>query len=135
VRPYRAPRGSRAQAEEQAAGLLIDVLDRELAPFHPTLLHPEQGVEPAFIGYPLFSICCLELYNHICETIAYRQCANDNCLRLFVRQAGRAQKGRHRTQGVRFCSYECARAQAQRDYRTRKREQDGDTNTARGVDL
>jgi hypothetical protein len=52
------------------------------------------------------------------ENAAYRVCANEPCQRMFVRQAGRAQHGQHRTRGVRFCSSTCARAQSQRDKST-----------------
>jgi hypothetical protein len=69
----------------------------------------------------LYDICCLELFNHIVERAAYRRCQNETCARLFVRQAGRAQHGQRRTTGVMYCSSSCARAQAQRAYRARRR--------------
>ncbi|MFD9123567.1 hypothetical protein [Kitasatospora sp. NPDC059571] len=63
----------------------------------------------------------LQLYNHLAEGAAVRTCANHNCGRDFVRQRGRANYGQHRTTGVKYCSRECARAQAQRDLRRRRR--------------
>jgi hypothetical protein len=68
----------------------------------------------------LFSVLCLELFNHIAEQSSYRICANERCGKLFVRQSGRALHGQHRTKGVKYCSAECARCQAQRQYRRRQ---------------
>jgi len=65
----------------------------------------------------------MELFNHIVEDARYLHCANTNCGRLFVRQQGRAQRGQHRTSGVKYCSPRCARAQAKRDKRQELREQ------------
>jgi hypothetical protein len=91
----------------------------------PDLLVTDEDEEPdlAVISadLPLYCICCLELYNHIIERLPFKQCANETCGRLFVRQRGRAQHGQHRAIGVKYCSYECARAQAQREHRRRKR--------------
>jgi hypothetical protein len=69
----------------------------------------------------LYSYCCLELFNHIVEGAEYRVCANETCDKLFVRQEGRAIHRQHRSKGVKYHSPECARAQAQREYRRRKR--------------
>lgn len=69
----------------------------------------------------VLSVAFLQLYNHLVEEAHVRRCANDNCGRDFVRQRGRAEYGQHRTTGVKYCSRECARAQAQRDLRRRRR--------------
>lgn len=92
---------------------------------HILLTDDDEEPDPRSIvdDLPLYSICCLELYNHIVERLPYRQCANETCQRLFVRQSGRAKLGQHRTLGVKYCSHECARAQAQREHRRRKRQQ------------
>jgi hypothetical protein len=63
----------------------------------------------------------LELYNHACEDAVYKICQNETCRRLFVRQEGRSLHGQHRRTGVKYCTSECARAQAQRSYRQRIR--------------
>lgn len=73
-----------------------------------------------FALLPLYSICCVELFNHISEAAQYRRCANERCQRLFVRQEGRATKGTRRSRGVLYCSAACAKAQTQREYRRRR---------------
>jgi hypothetical protein len=79
---------------------------------------------PLFNDHWAFEIACLELFNHMVENATYRACANETCGRFFVRQRGRSAHGQHRTTGVKYCSAECARAQAQRAYRRRKASQD-----------
>lgn len=88
-----------------------------MEPFSPVLL---RGHESLFSEVTLYQLCCLELFNHIVEEAPYRQCANEPCRRLFVRQRGRSIHGQHRTSGVKYCSAGCARAQAQRAYRRRQ---------------
>ena len=61
------------------------------------------------------------LYDRLAEGAAPRRCASETCQRLFVRQRGRAEYGQYRTGGVKYCSRECARAQAQRELRRRRK--------------
>jgi hypothetical protein len=67
----------------------------------------------------IYSVSFLQLYNHLAEGATARICANETCLGAFVRQRGRAEYNQHRTVGVKYCSRECARAQAQRQLRRR----------------
>ncbi len=69
----------------------------------------------------IYSVSFLQLYNHLAEGAVARRCANETCLRAFVRQRGRAAYDQHRTVGVKYCSRGCARAQAQRQLRRRRK--------------
>jgi hypothetical protein len=88
--------------------------------FQPTdavTIDPVRGPDIA----PLYAICALELFNHVLDNAEYRICENDRCNKTFVYQQGRAKKGQRRRSGVRFCTPSCARATAQRRYRSRQR--------------
>lgn len=69
----------------------------------------------------LFSALCIQLMNVMVDDLPIRDCANETCKNVFQRQHGRARKGQYRTEGVMFCSASCARAQAQRELRRRKK--------------
>jgi len=114
-------------------GELINVfegmLTRGLSPFYPQV-HLQTGNDQPLRArdewstggtVPLYATCCLELYNHLAEKATHSHCANDKCQRLYVRQTGRAEHGQHRSRGTRYCSAHCARAQAQRNLRARRR--------------
>jgi hypothetical protein len=120
----------------EAADYLNSFFDWGLEPFHPGISVSWDGAADAdtFRRAPqietaarsknqgeLYHQCCLELYNHIVEGATYRTCANESCQRTFVRQKGRAEHGQHRTKGLKYCSASCARAQAQREFRRRRR--------------
>ena len=71
----------------------------------------------------IYTTVFLQIYNHMVEDARIKQCAKGDCGKWFVRQRGRARPdyGQHRTQGVKYCSRECAQAQSQRDLRRRRK--------------
>jgi hypothetical protein len=116
------------ETPDNAAELADDWTHGLLSAFYPQFIRVEitaagetHRSDPYFTNVPLLSLMALELYNHACEDAAYKICQNETCGRLFVRQEGRALHGQHRRTGVKYCTSECARAQAQRSYRRRTR--------------
>lgn len=107
------------------ASFLAWTLWASLTEFSPRLfpIAPGEKRPPVFHAFSTGSwqACCLELFNHIVEEASYKTCENETCQRLFVRQEGRSEHGQHRSRGVKYCSSLCARSQAQRQYRRRKR--------------
>jgi hypothetical protein len=131
-------------SEEQLAQWRADNSDREevwprdlehlrelVLEFRITHLEGElnAALKPFSIGigslndrYPsILSVIFLQLYNHLAEDATIRECANETCRRNFVRQRGRAEYGQNRTSGIKYCTRECARAQAQRELRRRRK--------------
>jgi hypothetical protein len=108
-------------ARHRAAEFLVNLLNDALTPYHPRLELNVPGVAWQ-IGVPapgLYSAMVLQLYNHIAEEAQYRRC--ENCDRIFVRQRDRAEQGRYRTEGLRYCSKRCAWAAGQRKWRENQR--------------
>ncbi|MGW1272792.1 hypothetical protein [Streptomyces sp. NPDC002491] len=87
--------------------------------------HRQFAMEPFSLEdrYPmLLAVAFLQPYDHLAEDAAVRECADETSRRAFVRQRGRAEHGQNRTTGVAYRTRECARAQAQREHRRRKRQ-------------
>jgi hypothetical protein len=94
---------------------LVDELNAALRPF-------SIGIGGLTDRYPsILSVVFLQLYNHLAEDATIRECANETCRRNFVRQRGRAEYGQNRTSGIKYCTREGARAQAQRLLRRRRK--------------
>jgi hypothetical protein len=93
------------------------------------LTHPELEARGGAFGRPVPRIAtalCLQLLGWLADGVPARRCANEPCGSWFTRQRGRAAAGQYRTSGVMYCSSSCARAQAQREYRRRRRGQHQD---------
>ena len=69
--------------------------------------------------YTLLDVLVIQLFNDIAGGVTYKTCASETCRELFVNQINRNAKRRSRSNGTRYCSPRCARAQAQRNYRLR----------------
>lgn len=111
--------------EKFAVFILCSYLNAGLKPFHVRLEIGQGEIDEEVYGQPkpsLFQALCLQLANHIAEEAEYRRCANETCGRLFVRQRDRAEYGQFKSEGVIYCSKNCARAQAQRSLRRRQAE-------------
>lgn len=81
-------------------------------------------LEVGRLGQPfpdLYAALCLQLFNLVVEGLPTRRCVNETCGRSFVRQRDRAVHGQYRTEGVIYCSKQCAKAQNQRVYRRKQR--------------
>jgi hypothetical protein len=96
----------------------VNGLNKALGVASPRIDHPLAEAE----GATLFGASCLQLYNHITEQVQYKICANESCGQFFVRQQGRSGGVQRKSEGVKYCSSKCARAQAQRELRRRRAE-------------
>lgn len=116
------------------AGIIIDLSESETDPidafFDPYASLPAPSKDAidwwrlgGDDGRPdLLDVLAFQLYNDIARGANYSRCASETCGRLFALQLGRSEYGQHRTRGVKYCSKNCARAQANREYRRRKRQ-------------
>jgi hypothetical protein len=117
--------GMRGPRNEHVAWRLFGQhLNAALRPFqaHIDLASPEGA--GLLAGRPSANLYCaltLQLMNEMAVSSTFRRCANETHQGgLFVRQRGGSRYGQHRSD-AQYCSPECARMQAQRQYRRRKR--------------
>ncbi|MEW6472748.1 MAG: hypothetical protein AB1679_10790 [Actinomycetota bacterium] len=121
--PAWADEGFRVIDADMAWGVFVEHFNFGLAAFAPHAEMASTRIKGVVIGRPhagLYSGLCLQLANHLAEAAVVRHCAY--CGRPFVRQLGGAALGQYRTEGVMYCTVRCARNQAQREYRRRKKE-------------
>lgn len=109
---------------------VIDAVSSAAAALGPRaeLTHPALEGGVGAYGRPVprvITAMALQALAWIADGIPVRTCANETCGQWFTRQRGRAEAGQYRSTGVLYCSAPCAKAQAQRGYRRRKRAQPG----------
>lgn len=94
-------------------------LNAALSAFAPAVV--PLNVEPITQEPTVYTVCALQIVNDLHEGATTQVCQNESCGRTFTKQRGRGSYGVHRTKGVMYCSKECAKAQAQRELRRRRR--------------
>jgi len=107
-----------------AVAFMVECLHRPLRDFHARLeiredAWPEQDLMEAHPS--LFSVLCLQMWNHIAQETPYRVCQREDCRRLFVRQQGRAKHGQFKKTGSMYCTVQCARLVSVRKFREGQR--------------
>lgn len=118
---------------EQGALLLASVLNEGLMQFHVRLgLLSEEPLNLQAAPTPsLWSALCLQFTNNIIENVrdprrgVIKECQNESCRNLFVRQEDPKDYGQNRSRGeIKYCSAKCVRTAKQRRYRKSKRDKE-----------
>lgn len=130
--------------DEMQGRILFETgLSAAMAEFHPIvrmsgwdkqLLRKNDDIREAVMALDMdlpsfFSLIARQLYNHVAERATLRECANETCSQIFVRQVrgGSAPSSEHawkyspNTKGVKFCSRRCAKTQTTREWRREQR--------------
>lgn len=97
-------------------------LNAALATFAPAVV-PRRYAKALIPEPTVYTVCALQIANDVLDGANFHTCQNETCGRTFTKQRGRAQYNAHRTLGVMYCTKECAKAQAQRELRRRRREE------------
>jgi hypothetical protein len=91
---------------------------------HIEVAHPELERLKTAHGRPIpdvTTVLCLQLMRFVARGAPAQRCVNETCGRLFTRHRGRSQYGQTKSTAIMYCSSNCARAQAQREYRRRQK--------------
>lgn len=120
----------RPASRYDAARLLERGLDALLSPLSPRMdvqverssnaprFTRRDGTTPANV--PLMTLLAAQLFEHVSTEAEYNVCMREKCRARYVHHTGRAEQGQHRSQGVMYCSKECAGAKATADSRARR---------------
>lgn len=118
--PSDAWRAEGFRKDPEPWGTFVITMNAALRPFSVHVRYP--GADTLLDKPSTYETAVLQLAQLIAEDRQVRRCANERCHRLFTRQRGRAKYDNtgHAT-GVIYCSNLCAKAQAERGRRARKR--------------
>lgn len=74
----------------------------------------------------IFNVVAAQIVNDLHDGATILKCHNETCRQPFTKQRGRSEQGAYRTKGVMYHTKECAKAQAQRELRRRRRKEQTD---------
>jgi hypothetical protein len=122
---------SKARSSYAIEEYLTWIFDRTLRPFHPSVRFLDRSEQDglvsdlvvptkdlAFRARP-YSLCGLELYNHVATQAAFKTCANETCDVLFVEKADSTTTRKPRRDS-KYHDDRCANQQMQRRWRRRQ---------------